>query len=120
MAVPKESQKAAFESIRSAGILKTNTEEAGNKYPKFERARRTEDGFFFISPKSMSKHASIRNTLKSFTDIRLLARPSVETSNLFKENILATLRNDEAGRLAKTDSTILLIEYWAFQKLKKK
>lgn len=128
LALPLQDQKAAFENMRSTGILKTNMEEAGKKFPNYERARRTKSEELpvlcnnckiFISANSMSKHAHICNTPKSFTHVGLLAKPSFETSDQFKQNILGTLRNDEVGIVAKTDPAILLVGYWAFQKLKK-
>ena len=73
----------------------------------------------FILPGSMSNHRKVCCGKKNSIDVRLLANPSDETSEDFKVNVIATLRNDTVGILCKTDRTILLCGYWSYQKVKK-
>ena len=52
-------------------------------------------------------------------DVRLIAEPTEETSESFKKNVIATMRNDTVGMICKKDRTILGFGYWLFQKVKR-
>lgn len=122
----KKDQDTQFKSFINQGILITNKEEAGKENPLYERKRRTDkteslvmcgECCIFISPTSMSNHTKLCSGKKNSIDVRLLTKPSEETSGEFKCNVIATLRNDSIGILCKTDRTILLCGYWSYQKL---
>ena len=130
MSMNKKCQTLEFRKFLNQGILMTNLEEAGKATPKYERQRKAHlssssalvmcaECKIFISPGSMSHHKNICSGYKKAVDVRLIAKPTIETSNDFKDNILATLRNDTIGIICKKDKTILLVGYWAYQKSKK-
>lgn len=126
-AMSSKSQKDAFKVFISMGILKTNTEESGKQNPKFERIRQgkstkdlvmCENCKTFIKRKSMARHSKSCDLPKKCISVDLLSTPSIETSEDFKENVLATLRNDTIGQICKKDPTILIFGYWRYQKVK--
>ena len=127
MKLPKKSQALEFRKFINQDILKTNIEEAGKDNPNFERIRQSKSASLvmcgnccvFITPAALFNHKIICNGIKKAIDVRLLAKPTVETSEDLKKNVIATLRNDIIGLLCKTDRTILLCGYWSYQKTKK-
>ena len=127
MKLPKKSQGLEFRKFINQGILKKNIEETGKDNPNFERIRQRKSASLvvcgnccvFITPAAFFNHKRICKSIKKPIDVRLLAKPTVETSGDFKRNVIATLRNDTIGLLCKTDKTIHLCEYWSYQKTKK-
>jgi len=117
-----------FEGFKKQGILKHNMEEVSKENPLYERERREKKDKnlkmcnnckAFVSAESVARHSKNCGLPKQFTDMRMLQKPSVELSESYKSNILATLRNDEIGILCKTDPAILTYGYWSFTKLSK-
>jgi len=73
----------------------------------------------FLQRESMARHSKICSLEKSYIEVKLISKPTIETSDAFKRYVIASLRNDDVGIICKTDPTILLVAYWAYQKVKK-
>lgn len=124
----KKQQRIFFKKQINLGILKANIEEAGKQNPQFETIRKTKnpmkpndivmcsDCNIFIKKTGMGAHKRHCNPTVFYVHPKLLSTPDTQTSDEYKAHVLATLRNDDAGILCKTDPTILTYGYWKFQK----
>ena len=106
----------------------TNMEEAGKDCPRYERSRNSQNKAslvmcaeckIFITQGSMFNHKKTCSGKEKSIDVRLIAEPTEETSESFKKNVIATMRNDTVGMICKKDRNILICGYWSFQKVKR-
>ena len=99
----KKASAELFQRILSKGILKTNLEEVGKENPNFESARRSKNQKdklvmcanckIFLKSKSMARNAKICALPKESIQVKMIAKPTVKTSDEFKTHVLALLRN---------------------------
>ena len=135
MKKPKKLRQQFFNSLRKEGIYKANITILKDRNAVFQRERQpvkdnSQDvvmcgsckGFFSRTFYCRHKrHCQKESCPPVPVSISMLKNPYMEkVSEDFKIKILATLRDDEAGKISKTDPTILTVGGYLFDKVKRK
>jgi len=119
--LPKKARINKLEQLKRLGMVEVNVEEAKKADPVYQRQRTSKNSKSipkmctscksFINSNSFVRHQkTCQGDSDGFKiDIAMLRTPTEECSELFKSNVLATMRNDSIGSKAKTDHAILIV-----------